>query len=460
MTTSNLANRAVVLLFIGAVACCTVPAVSSEPEYDGWTFLSPRPELAPAFAFTKDGGRDGKARLIIEHDEREGLDGRWSKTFKIAGGKHYRFRASRKTENVKSLRQSALVRLSWQDDKGRMVPYDHQVVDFYRRGGVSMARPEFPIDERRETGGWTEVSGVYQAPKNATAVVVDLYLKWAPGGRIQWSDIALRESPRPAGRKVRLATVHFRPTGGESPADNCRMFAPLIEKAANQKADLVLLPETLTYYGLGKDYAEVSEPIPGPSTKYFGKLAKTHDLYIVAGLLERDQHLVYNVAVLIGPDGNVVGKYRKVCLPRGEAEGGIAPGNDYPVFKTRFGTVGMMVCYDGFFPEPARELTKRGAEVIAWPVWGCNPLLARARATENHVYLMSSTYTAADTNWIISGVYDHTGETIALAKQFGDVVVAEVDLDRRTHWSGIGDFKAEMFRRRPVDLKAASPDKK
>ena len=52
----------------------------------------------------------------------------------------------------------------------------------------------------------------------------------------------------------------------------------------------------------------------------------------------------------------------------------------------------MMVCYDGFFPEVARQLANRGAEVIAWPVWGCNPDLARARAMENHVYVVSSTY--------------------------------------------------------------------
>ena len=86
--------------------------------------------------------------------------------------------------------------------------------------------------------------------------------------------------------------------------------------------------------------------------------------------------------------GKIEGKYRKVCLPRGEVEGGITPGKEYPVFKTRFGKVGMMVCYDGFFPEVARELTRNGAEVIAWPVWGCNPLLARARACENHIYLI------------------------------------------------------------------------
>ena len=144
-----------------------------------------------------------------------------------------------------------------------------------------------------------------------------------------------------------------------------------------------------------------------------------------------------------------IGKYRKVSLPRSEIKAGLSPGNQLPVFETSLGKIGMMICYDGFFPEPARELTKRGAEIIAWPVWGCNPLLAKARATENHVYLISSTYTASDSNWIVSGVYDHTGKTIALAKEFGEVVVAEVDLAKPTYWSGIGDFRAEMTRRRP-----------
>ena len=218
---------------------------------------------------------------------------------------------------------------------------------------------------------------------------------------------------------MRLATVHFKPSGGKTPADNCRMYEPFIAEAARRKADLVVLGETLTFVGLGKSYADVAEPVPGPSTEYFGRLARKHNIYIVPGLLERDGHLVYNVAVLIGPDGKIVGKYRKVCLPRGEIDGGVAPGSDYPVFPTRFGKVGMMVCYDGFFPEVARELTNRGAEVIAWPVWGCNPLLARARACENHVYLVSSTYEDVSRNWMISAVFDHTGETIAQAQRLG-----------------------------------------
>ena len=66
-----------------------------------------------------------------------------------------------------------------------------------------------------------------------------------------------------------------------------------------------------------------------------------------------------------------------------------------------------MVCYDRFYPEVARELSNRGAEVIAFPVWGCNPLLASARACENHVFVVSSTYTDIASNWMITirGVY-------------------------------------------------------
>jgi len=170
----------------------------------------------------------------------------------------------------------------------------------------------------------------------------------------------------------------------------------------------------------------------------------------VLSLYERDAHLIYNTAVLLGPDGALIGKYRKVSLPPGEAAKGIAPGKDYPVFDTAFGKVGMMVCYDGFFPEVARELTKNGAEVIAWPVWGCNPLLAQARACENHVFVISSTFMNPEEGWMYSAIYDQGGRPLAKGEKWGTVVVTEVDLNQPYYGPyNLGDFHSMIARHRP-----------
>ncbi|HEX6987029.1 MAG TPA: carbon-nitrogen hydrolase family protein, partial [Planctomycetaceae bacterium] len=379
----------VTLIVLSAAA---VPAAggpsAGEPAAEGWRPASPRDEIRPSFGTDPRGGRSGAGALVIEADGREGLDGSWVKDFPVVGGRTYRFEAFRRTTGVETPRRSCLVRLSWLDDHGKPVEEDREVVGTYLRTAGGPAEAEHPTDGGTDGRGWTAVGGTYRAPAAATRARVELHLTWAPGGRVEWSDVSLVETAEPPRRVVRLATVHYRPQGGATNAEKCRLFAPLVAEAARRGADLVVLPETLTYYGSGKTPAEVAEPVPGPSTDYFASLAKEHDLYIVAGLYERKDHLVYNVAVLLGPDGEVAGVYRKVTLPTGEVERGVAPGRDYPVFETRFGKVGMMVCYDGFFPEVARELANGGAEVIAWPVWGCNPSLAVARAAENHVYLV------------------------------------------------------------------------
>ncbi len=429
--------------------CVAQPPVS-EKAPDGWQAMAPREEIRPTFGYADKGGPRQKGSLVIIAYEREGEHGWWQKSYPIVGGNYYQFRAVRETYKVEVPRRSAVARVLWQDDAGRAVLLDPPTPDDSGKA-LPRAEPEYPVD--KESRGWAEVTGLYRAPSKATKAIVELHLRWAPGGRIDWSEVEFTETQPPKSRPVRLAAVHFTPRGGKTPMDNCRMYEPHIADAARQKADLVVLGETITYVGLGKSFVDVAEPIPGPSTEFFCALAKKHNIHIVVGLVERDGHLIYNVAVLIGPDGRIIGKYRKVCLPRGEVDAGIAPGKDYPVFETKLGKIGMMVCYDGFFPEPARELTKRGAEVICWPVWGCNPMLASARACENHVHLVSSTYTDIKSNWTLTAVYDHDGKPLVKGEKWGSVVVAEVDLSRRYFWrNNLGDFKAENFRSRPIAL--------
>ena len=409
---------------------------------EGWTTASPRDEIRPDFGRDERGGPDGQPCLVISAAGRVAVDGAWVKTFSIQGGGVYRFSVLRKTDGVRTPRRSAVVEITWQDQRGRLVPSDVADLD-------DKARPEYPADLAVREDGWTVVSGVYRVPKAAAQARIALHLRWT-GGEVRWCDWRLEHLAQWPRRIVRLAAVHFRPQAGRTPAEKREQFAPLVAEAARRGADLVCLPESLTYYGSGRAMADAAEPIPGPSTEYFGRLAKAHDLYIVAGLTERAGPVIYNTAVLVGPDGHLVGKYRKVCLPREEIAAGITPGDAYPVFQTRFGKVGIMICWDVHFPEVARNLSNRGAEVIALPIWGGNPVLAAARAIENQIYLVTSTYTDLDRDWMRTGIWDRRGKLMAQAERWGEVVVAEVDLAEPTYWQWLGDFRARIERERPA----------
>ncbi|GAB6174198.1 carbon-nitrogen hydrolase family protein [Paradesulfitobacterium aromaticivorans] len=154
--------------------------------------------------------------------------------------------------------------------------------------------------------------------------------------------------------------------------------------AAHHGAKIVVFPEcTLTGYCFSsyEEALSVSEEVPGESSQRLIEACRDHRISAVVGLLERSKDKIYNTSLLITPEG-LVGKYRKTHLLCLGVDRYTSSGNDLPVFETPLGRMGMLICYDQRFPEPARALALQGAQVILNPM----NLPTGAEAYPNHLF--------------------------------------------------------------------------
>jgi predicted amidohydrolase len=391
---------------------------------DGWRLYAVRPEIAPKASVVREQG-SGSYGLVLAGNGLRSVDGRWVRRVAVEGGTYVVFSARARARSVETPVRSVVASVVWFDANGKQVE-----------------QAEFPmLLPQEDAQGWRRVTGTYKVPPAASAAQLELRLRWAPRGEVEWREVSLKETPPPAPRKVRVASVNHRPRGTRSARESLAQFEKWVDAAGARKADIICLPEGVTVCGTGLKYADVAESIPGPSTQVLGEWAARHGAYIAAGIYERDGEAIYNTSVLLGRDGKLMGKYRKVCLPREEIDGGITPGEDYPVFDTDFGRVGMMICWDVSYPEVARELSARGAEMILMPIWGGNETLARARAIENQVYLVASGYDFR------TAIYNKAGETLAAAKSGNEscIIDVEIDLNERLLWPWLGDWRSRVW---------------
>ena len=401
------------------------PVLAAEAP-DGWRPFAVRDEIAPRWWTEREAGNALVLALAGRGDD--AVDGRWVREVPVVPGQDYAFRASCRAERVASVARSVLARVVFLDAAGQpQRPMEYPLM-------ALAAAPD----------GWTPVAGVYRAPPGASRARLELHLRWTADGEARWKDVEFRESAPAPARRVKLATVFHRPQGMASPRESRERFAALVEQAAARGADVVCLPEGITIVGTGLTYAGVAEPVPGPTSAFLGELARRLKVWIVAGLYERSGTRVYNTAILVGRDGQLVGRYRKMSLPDEEIEGGITPGSDAPVFDTDFGRVGLMICWDSSYPEVAHALAERGAEVILMPIAGGVEALVQARAIENQVHVVASGYDFR------TGIFDRKGERIADAKTDPEVVLATVDLAAPVLWPWVGNWRARIHREAPA----------
>lgn len=253
-------------------------------------------------------------------------------------------------------------------------------------------------------------------------------------------------------RDVTIACVQFTAVDGEKEATVAKALR-LIERAAQGGAKLIVLPEVWTGLGYSTPtaYKEIAEPIPGPTTDRLAALARRYGCHIVGSTYETARGgVMHNTATLIGPDGNIVGLYRKTHLfdapkrkdikPGMQESDKVRAGDELPVFETSIGRIGVSVCSDLRFPEIYRVMALKGAEIIVCASAFLSPrfdhweFFLRARACENQVFVAASGQVGTEPKSGIgfvgrSMIVDPWGTIVATASDTETVVASTVDLD-------------------------------
>lgn len=343
-----------------------------------------------------------------------------SKTFKIQEGQAYRFSVEFKTEGVKFPANSiiALVR-----DKDNKPPKFYQVLS----------------KVKKLKNNWHKLYVDEILAKRINKVEFSLAFLASSKGKVSFKNIHIKPITIVPKKTVKVSCISGNPPVPSTPERSLDYYQKLLEKAGKSGADIVCTPEFLNTVSLsGKKYKieQLAEKLDqGPFSKMFSKIARQYSMYIVASIVEKDRGYLYDTAILYGRDGKLLGKYRKTHLAFGEIfNKGLTAGNQYPVFETDFGRIGILICYDLHFPEPARILSMKGVDMILVPNYGDARSkyklwehIAPVRAADNQCVIVS----AVNNHNLYSVIVSRQGHILAREKNAtGNVITADVDLNQ------------------------------
>jgi len=279
-------------------------------------------------------------------------------------------------------------------------------------------------------------------------------------------------------RSPALPVALIQMSCGADPARNVRTAIDQLARAARGGAKLICLPELFRslYFCQKQDYKcfQLAEPIPGPTTQLLSAAAKKHKITLVSSLFEkRAGGLYHNTAVVFGPNGKILGTYRKMHIPDDPGFNEkfyFTPGDTgFQPIDTPVGRLGILVCWDQWYPEAARLMALRGAQILIYPTaigWArgekkdvCQTqrsawqTIQRSHAIANGLFVLSINRTGREKNldfWGTSFVSNPMGRVVAEASTSrAEIVRASLQLSETTttrqHWPFLRDRRVDAY---------------
>lgn len=279
--------------------------------------------------------------------------------------------------------------------------------------------------------------------------------------------------------KIKIGMVQMSCTTDKG--ENLKKAIKGIKEAAQKGAQIVCLQELFTslYFCDVESYDNFSlaESIPGTTTETLSEVAKENNVVVIASLFEkRTQGIYHNTTAVLDADGTYLGKYRKMHIPDDPAyyeKFYFTPGDlGYKVFKTKYATIGVLICWDQWYPEAARITSLMGAEVLFYPTaigWATSQdeetndeqynawqTIQRSHAVANGVYVVSVNRVGYEQEgtmkfWGGSFISNPFGRILYKASHENEeVIVQEIDTDKsdtyRTHWPFLRDRRIDSYK--------------
>ncbi len=336
--------------------------VGSLPE--GWSLVAGNPALKPRFQLVLRQG--GKRELMAEGNGRRECYGYLRHPVRMAAGKTYRLRVR--------------FRFSGFEDVNRHLVHGVFAQNF--NNGV--------LRYRREGDGIVG-EGCFPGPLEEKEGEVRVYFRYSAKGRVWWEWVSLEECERVPARPVKVAVSWGR--------GDLKHWERWLDAAGTAGADVALMPEMFN----GIEDPMKAEPADGPSRKLMADKARQWKMHVSGTAYVQRGDLIFNSAPLFDREGKLLGVYDKNMAYEPELDLGVTPGEGFPVFQTDLGKVGIMICYDSWFPETVRLLALKGAELILFPNAGYYTELMHARSADNGVFI------AASSTDNPAGVWDSAG---------------------------------------------------